>query len=124
MKFALDYACLRDLQDTLNKQIFVSEGILEKMYLIQKKIKLIHISTDYVYCSDSVYPISEESNINPINYYGFSKREGEKHIENSKSESIVIRTSWLYSKYGNIPFFCLLLFSFMIIYYFNNRINK
>ncbi len=29
-----------------------------------------------------------------------------------------------YSKYGNIPFFCLLLFTFMIIYYFNNRINK
>ena len=42
----------------------------------------------------------EISNIKPINYYGLSKREGEKHIEKSKSESIVIRTSWLYSKFG------------------------
>ena len=46
-------------------------------------------------------PINEEEFIDPQNYYGFSKREGEKHIENSKNESIVIRTSWLYSKYGN-----------------------
>ena len=69
-------------------------------YCLKKKIKLIHISSDYVYCSDSVDPISEESNIDPINYYGFSKRMGEKYIEKSKLESIVIRTSWLYSRYG------------------------
>ena len=50
---------------------------------------------------DTIKPINEEEFIDPQNYYGFSKREGEKHIENSKSESIVIRTSWLYSKYGN-----------------------
>ena len=47
-----------------------------------------------------IKPILEEEFVDPQNYYGFSKREGEKHIENSKSESIVIRTSWLYSKYG------------------------
>ena len=64
------------------------------------KTKFIHISTDYVYNSKTIDPISEELNVNPVNYYGFSKREGEKHIEKSKSESIVIRTSWLYSKFG------------------------
>ena len=69
-------------------------------YCIKKKIKLIHISTDYVYSSKSLDPISEESNINPINHYGFSKRMGEKYIEKSKLESIVIRTSWLYSRFG------------------------
>ena len=67
----------------------------------EKKIKMIHFSTDYVYNSENLIPASEDSNINPINYYGFSKREGEKIIENSSSKSIIIRTSWLYSKYGN-----------------------
>ena len=67
----------------------------------EKKIKMIHFSTDYVYSSDNLSPIDEESNINPINYYGISKREGEKIIEKSSSHSIIIRTSWLYSMYGN-----------------------
>ena len=62
---------------------------------------MIHFSTDYVYNSDNLNPINEDSNINPINYYGISKREGEKIIEKSSSDSIIIRTSWLYSMYGN-----------------------
>ena len=62
------------------------------------KLKLIHFSTDYVYDSKIKKPICENEFINPINYYGYSKREGEKHVENSSIESIIIRTSWLYSK--------------------------
>ena len=62
---------------------------------------MIHFSTDYVYNSDNLNPIKEDSNINPINFYGISKREGEKIIEKSSSDSIIIRTSWLYSMYGN-----------------------
>ncbi len=67
----------------------------------EKKIKMIHFSTDYVYNSNNLNPINEDSNINPTNYYGISKREGEKIIEKSASDSIIIRTSWLYSMYGN-----------------------
>ena len=70
-------------------------------YCEKKNVKLIHFSTDYVYNGNTIKPINEEEFVDPQNYYGFSKREGEKHIENSKSESIIIRTSWLYSKYGN-----------------------
>ena len=67
----------------------------------EKKIKMIHFSTDYVYNSDNLNPINEDSNIDPLNYYGISKREGEKIIEKSSSSSIILRTSWLYSNYGN-----------------------
>ena len=62
--------------------------------------KLIHFSTDYVYNSFDEIPIKENSKANPINYYGKSKRVGEVYVEKSISESIIIRTSWLYSFYG------------------------
>ena len=64
------------------------------------KLRLIHISTDYVYNGINKSAISEYEYVNPQNYYGVSKLNGEKHIENSISESIVIRTSWLYSLFG------------------------
>ena len=64
------------------------------------KLRLIHISTDYVYNGINKSPILEHEYVNPQNYYGVSKLNGEKHIENSISESIVIRTSWLYSSFG------------------------
>ena len=67
----------------------------------EKKLKMIHFSTDYVYNSNNMTPIREDSNIDPVNSYGISKREGEKIIEKSSSDLIIIRTSWLYSMYGN-----------------------
>ena len=63
--------------------------------------KLIHYSTDYVYSGLDKKEIEENSRKNPVNYYGISKRNGEIFVEKSLSESIVIRTSWLYSSYGN-----------------------
>ena len=63
--------------------------------------KLIHFSTDYVYSGLDKKPIEENSPKIPLNYYGISKRNGEVFIEESQSESIIIRTSWLYSFYGN-----------------------
>ena len=76
-------------------------GVKNLVELSEKhKIKLIHFSTDYVYSSNTKEPICEEKKTNPLNYYGVSKRNGELFIENSYSESIIIRTSWLYSSNG------------------------
>ena len=65
-----------------------------------KNKKLIHVSTDYVFDGLSKIPLSENSFTNPINKYGLSKLKGEQACLNNDSNSIVIRTSWLYSSFG------------------------
>jgi dTDP-4-dehydrorhamnose reductase len=64
-------------------------------------IKLIHISTDYVFDGENSKPYSESDKTNPIGLYGLSKRKGEMHILSSSVNGIIIRTSWLYSTFGN-----------------------
>jgi dTDP-4-dehydrorhamnose reductase len=62
--------------------------------------KLIHISTDYVFNGLSELPLSEYSITNPVNEYGRSKLKGEQACFKNDPNSIVIRTSWLYSSFG------------------------
>ena len=63
--------------------------------------KLIYISTDYVFDGSSSIPLTEQGPTNPINWYGATKLEGERLVLQNNPESLVIRTSWLYSAYGN-----------------------
>ncbi len=63
--------------------------------------KLIHISTDYVFDGTNSEPYNELDHVNPLGVYGKTKRDGELFVINSSIDSIVIRTSWLYSSYGN-----------------------
>ncbi|MCA1760155.1 MAG: dTDP-4-dehydrorhamnose reductase [Bacteroidales bacterium] len=63
--------------------------------------RLIHISTDYVFDGESFTPYSEEADVNPKSVYGESKLLGEKNCIEENPESVVIRTSWLYSFFGN-----------------------
>ncbi|MDA8734210.1 dTDP-4-dehydrorhamnose reductase [Flavobacteriaceae bacterium] len=63
--------------------------------------KLVHISTDYVFDGLSKVPLSENSTTNPINEYGGSKLKGEQVCLKNDRNSIIIRTSWLYSSFGN-----------------------
>lgn len=62
--------------------------------------RLIHISTDYVFDGTSPVPYTEKDIPSPVSAYGRSKLAGEKAAM-SWPNSIVIRTSWLYSSYGN-----------------------
>jgi dTDP-4-dehydrorhamnose reductase len=63
--------------------------------------KLIHISTDYVFDGESFTPYSEEAKVNPKSVYGETKLRGEKHCFEENPDTIIIRTSWLYSAFGN-----------------------
>ena len=62
--------------------------------------KLIHVSTDYVFDGLSNIPLSENSKTKPVNEYGSSKLKGEVACLKNDPNSIVIRTSWLYSSFG------------------------
>ncbi|WP_108802658.1 dTDP-4-dehydrorhamnose reductase [Aquimarina sp. Aq107] len=64
-------------------------------------IRLIHISTDYVFDGKKDSPYIEEDITNPINEYGKSKLLGEQYIQEILKEYFIIRTSWLYSQFGN-----------------------
>ena len=63
--------------------------------------KLIHISTDYVFDGNNTNPYKESDPVSPNGVYGQTKRSGELSVTNSSIDAIVIRTSWLYSSFGN-----------------------
>jgi dTDP-4-dehydrorhamnose reductase len=68
-------------------------------YAKKRGTKIIHISTDYVFSGAGNTPLLETDQTGPNSVYGRTKLEGEKMIL-SHDQSLVIRTSWLYSSYG------------------------
>ena len=62
---------------------------------------LVHISTDYVFDGTKGSAYTTEDTPNPINVYGASKLAGEKAIAAVGGDYCIVRTSWLYSEYGN-----------------------
>ena len=63
--------------------------------------RFIHISTDYVFDGTSTVPYKEDDPVCPINAYGASKLKGEELAFEHHPQSTIIRTSWVYSSYGN-----------------------
>ena len=63
-------------------------------------VKVVHISTDYVFNGESSEPYSENSPVNPLNKYGESKLKGERALLAVLPSAYVIRTSWLYGISG------------------------
>lgn len=62
---------------------------------------LIHVSTDFVFDGNKNTPYKEDDATNPQGIYGMTKREGELEIEARAHAYFIIRTSWLYSEFGN-----------------------
>ena len=89
-------------EDSAIAQKVNSEGVLNLVKALKKTDgKLIHISTDYVFNGECFVPYKETDPVSPIGVYGDTKREGELSVIDSDIDGIVIRTSWLYSSYGN-----------------------
>ena len=86
------------LSDAINHLAVANFAKLAKEY----SIKLIHISTDYVFDGTSYKPYIETDVPNPQSVYGQTKLYGEKAIQRiNPQNTIIIRTSWVYSIYGN-----------------------
>ena len=74
------------------------------LFSAKRQIKLIHISTDYVFDGRQkvgAVAYREEDKNNPINIYGKSKLAGEEEIRKILNEHFIIRTAWLYGLQGN-----------------------
>ncbi|NRD18533.1 dTDP-4-dehydrorhamnose reductase [Winogradskyella eckloniae] len=64
-------------------------------------VTLIHVSTDFVFDGTASVPYSEDASTNPLGIYGKTKLEGETEISKILNNHFIIRTSWLYSEFGN-----------------------
>ena len=67
-------------------------------------VRLIHISTDFVFGADNKEIYSEEDPPSPVNFYGDSKAQGENLVALENPQAVILRASWLYSPFGkNFP---------------------
>jgi len=77
---------------------------VKNLSLISKefKISLVHISTDYVFDGTNYKPYNENDKTNPTSIYGQTKLDGENSMQDiNPNNSIIIRTSWVYSSFGS-----------------------
>ena len=86
-----------ELADVLNHQ---AVGVMAQ-WSASHACRLIHISTDYVFDGNSSTALDEEAPTAPINVYGQTKLAGELACMRENPEAIIIRTSWVYSRFGN-----------------------
>ena len=70
-------------------------------YAKEKGAGIIHISTDYVFGGNANTPLAPDMPTAPSSVYGATKLEGEKLVAEANPRHLIIRTSWLYSRYGN-----------------------
>lgn len=86
-----------ELSDVLNHQ---AVAVLAK-WSQNNNCRLLHVSTDYVFDGTAAIALTETAATNPINVYGVTKLAGEKACLEENPNSIIIRTSWVYSSFGN-----------------------
>lgn len=95
------YTAVDKAESEQGKAYLVNQKAVNLLDIVAKKYncKIIHISTDYVFNGTKYTPYKESDKTNPDSVYGKSKLEGEKAL--TPDNSIIIRTSWLYSSFGN-----------------------
>ncbi|WP_435189774.1 dTDP-4-dehydrorhamnose reductase [Pseudothioglobus sp. nBUS_23] len=105
--FIVNFAAYTSVDEAENnkKQAYIINHLaVKRIAEISKKnqIKLIHLSSDFVFDGSKNEPYNENDNAFPINIYGKSKYAGEQAILKAmKTNAIILRTSWMYSEYGN-----------------------
>ncbi|MCB4798314.1 dTDP-4-dehydrorhamnose reductase [Neotamlana laminarinivorans] len=67
----------------------------------ENNVKLVHVSTDFVFDGNQSIPYKETDKTNPLGVYGTTKLLGEEAVQNTCDAFYILRTSWLYSEFGN-----------------------
>ncbi len=97
------YTQVDNAENEPDKAFLINTESLKNLVEIAKKIniRIIHISTDFVFDGKKNTPYTENDKPNPLSVYGKSKYRGEEILVNANINYAIIRTSWLYSIYGN-----------------------
>jgi len=100
---AAAYTNVEQAESETEKAFLINAEAVKNLANACKKyqIKIIHISTDYVFDGEKESPYTERDRVNPINVYGASKLKGEQYIQEILETYYIVRTSWLYSQYGH-----------------------
>lgn len=64
-------------------------------------VPLIHLSTDYVFDGGKATPYEEVDPVAPLGVYGASKEAGERAVRSAAERHVILRTAWVYGKYGS-----------------------
>jgi len=97
------YTAVDKAEDEQSLAMLVNSDVVGNLAKICKKYDalLIHVSTDYVFDGTHYKPYEETDPPAPNSYYGLTKLKGEKAVFANTDKAVIIRTSWLYSSYGN-----------------------
>ncbi|MEO8820959.1 MAG: dTDP-4-dehydrorhamnose reductase [Ginsengibacter sp.] len=97
------YTAVDKAESETEKAFLINADAAGKLATIclEHQTKLIHISTDYVYDGSVHIPLKEENAVGPVNVYGSSKLKGEELALDNNPSALIIRTSWVYSSFGN-----------------------
>lgn len=97
------YTAVDKAEDELDLARKINKTGAENLAVACKKYgaALVHVSTDFIFKGDVASPRVEDDAAEPISVYGLTKLEGEQDIVRELDEYFILRTSWLYSEFGN-----------------------
>ncbi len=97
------YTAVDKAEDEQDLAMLINDKAVENLAKICKmnNVRLIHISTDYVFDGTNYMPYKETDTPKPNSFYGHSKLRGEQTLLKNIDNYVIIRTSWLYSVFGN-----------------------
>lgn len=97
------YTAVDKAEDDIELCGMINKNGAENIALLCQEFNatMIHVSTDFVFAGNSVDLLKETDSADPVNVYGLTKLEGEMAVAAALPAHFIIRTSWLYSEYGN-----------------------
>lgn len=97
------YTAVDKAEDEKDIAMMVNANAVKNLAAICNKYNtlLIHISTDYVFSGKHYMPYVEDDKVSPDSYYGLTKQKGEEAALQNCNKTVIVRTSWLYSSFGN-----------------------